>query len=138
MCLPFDGHIGPLLFLKRVEKERDNLTETNTRLLRQSAEKDDMNAKSLSTILHLKNLTEQLQQGKLSLEQQLKSAGQLALAARLATNAKDRVAGEMVKEKEVRFFARSSFVLFTVERFGSSFFVLLNHHRRWRKSSRTS
>jgi E3 ubiquitin-protein ligase BRE1 len=86
-----------------VEKERDNLTETNARLLRQSAEKDDMNAKSLSTILHLKNLTEQLTQGKLSLEQQLKSAGQLALAARLATNAKDRVAEEIVKEKEVGF-----------------------------------
>ena len=87
--------------MKRVEKERDNLTETNARLLRQSAEKDDMNAKSLSTILHLKNLTEQLTQGKLSLEQQLKSAGQLALAARLATNAKDRVAEEIIKEKEV-------------------------------------
>lgn len=86
-----------------MEKERENLTETNARLLRQSAEKDDMNAKSLSTILHLKNLTEQLQQGKLSLEQQLKSAGQLSLAARLATNAKDKVAKEIVKEKEVRF-----------------------------------
>lgn len=86
--------------LERVEKERENLTETNARLLRQSAEKDDMNAKSLSTILHLKNLTEQLQQGKLSLEQQLKSAGQLSLAARLATNAKDKVAKEIVKEKE--------------------------------------
>ena len=87
--------------LQRVEKERDNLTETNARLLRQSAEKDDMNAKSLSTILHLKNLTEQLQQQKISLELQLKSAGQLSLAARLATNAKDRVAEEVVKEKEV-------------------------------------
>lgn len=74
--------------------------------MKQSAEKDDMNAKSLSTILHLKNLTEQLTQGKISLEQQLKSAGQLALAARLATNAKDRVAEEIVKEKEVRHFER--------------------------------
>lgn len=79
--------------------------DTNTRLLRQSAEKDDMNAKSLSTILHLKNLTEQLTQGKSSLEQQLKSAGQLALASRLATNAKDRVAEEVTKEKEVRRYA---------------------------------
>jgi len=86
--------------LERIEKERDNLMETNARLLKQSAEKDDMNAKSLSTILHLKNLTEQLTQGKASLEQQLKSAGQLSLAARLATNAKDRVAEEVIKEKE--------------------------------------
>jgi E3 ubiquitin-protein ligase BRE1 len=88
-----------------VEKERDSLMDTNARLLRQSAEKDDMNAKSLSTILHLKNLTEQLTQGKASLEQQLKSAGQLALASRLATNAKDRVAEEVLKEKEVRYLA---------------------------------
>jgi E3 ubiquitin-protein ligase BRE1 len=93
---------GRRLKPKRVEKERDALMDTNARLLRQSAEKDDMNAKSLSTILHLKNLTEQLTQGKISLEQQLKSANQLALAARLATNAKDRVAEEFVKEKEVR------------------------------------
>lgn len=76
--------------------------ETNARLLKQSAEKDDMNAKSLSTILHLKNLTEKLNQGKISLEQQLKSAGQLSLAARLAINAKDRVTEEITKEKEVR------------------------------------
>ena len=60
-----------------------------------------MNAKSLSTILHLKNLTEKLNQGKTSLEQQLKSAGQLSLAARLAINAKDRVTEEITKEKEV-------------------------------------
>ena len=78
--------------------------KTNARLLKQSAEKDDMNAKSLSTILHLKNLTEQLTQGKASLEQQLKSAGQLSLAARLATNAKDRVAEEVIKEKEVGYY----------------------------------
>lgn len=86
--------------LERAEKERDNLMETNARLLKQSAEKDDMNAKSLSTILHLKNLTEQLNMGKISLEQQLKSAGQVSLAARLATNAKDRVAEEVTKEKQ--------------------------------------
>lgn len=99
-------HFSLSLFLawsiQRAEKEREMLTETNTRLLKQSTEKDDMNARSLSTILHLKTLTEQLTQEKISLEQQLKSAGQLALAARLATNAKDRVAEEVVKEKEVR------------------------------------
>ena len=89
--------------MQRVEKERDMLMETNARLLKQSAEKDDMNAKSLSTILHLKNLTEQLTQGKISMELQLKNAGQISLAARLATNAKDRVAEEIVKEKEVSF-----------------------------------
>ncbi|CAB9500248.1 RING [Seminavis robusta] len=86
--------------LERVEKERDLLNETNSRLLRQSAEKDDMNAKSLSTILHLKNMTDSLTEGKKSLEQQLKSSGQLALAARLATNSKAKVAEEVVKEKK--------------------------------------
>jgi E3 ubiquitin-protein ligase BRE1 len=40
--------------LERIEKERDALVQTSARLLKQSAEKDDMNAKSLSTILHLK------------------------------------------------------------------------------------
>ena len=39
---------------QRAEKERDALMKTNARLLKQSSEKDDMNAKSLSTILHLK------------------------------------------------------------------------------------
>lgn len=76
--------------------------KTNSRLLKQSAEKDDMNAKSLSTILHLKHMTEQLSTEKELLEQRMKSAEQLALAARLATNAKERVEEELVKEKIVR------------------------------------
>jgi E3 ubiquitin-protein ligase BRE1 len=86
--------------LERVEKERENLMTTNSRLLRQSTEKDDMNAKSLSTILHLKSLTEQLTLEKDNLEQQTKNASQLALAARLASNAKGRLSEEVLKEKE--------------------------------------
>jgi E3 ubiquitin-protein ligase BRE1 len=86
--------------LERIEKERDNLMSTNSRLLRQSTEKDDMNAKSLSTILHLKSLTEQLTLEKDNLEQQTKNASQLALAARLASNAKGRLSEEVLKEKE--------------------------------------
>ena len=85
--------------LERSEKERESLVDTNVRLLRQSTEKDEMNAKSLATILHLKSLTEQLSQERDNLEQQVKSASQLALAARLATNAKERVSEEVVKEK---------------------------------------
>lgn len=78
--------------------------QTNARLLKQSTEKDDMNAKSLSTILHLKHLTEQLAKEKENLEVQAKTAGQLALSARLTANAKERVAEEISKEKEVRSF----------------------------------
>ncbi|GKY99027.1 hypothetical protein MPSEU_000858400 [Mayamaea pseudoterrestris] len=85
--------------LERAEKERDSLLEMNARLLKQMNEKDEMNAKSLSTILHLKGMTEQLVAERDSLEQQAKSASQLALAARLAANAKERVSEEVVQEK---------------------------------------
>jgi E3 ubiquitin-protein ligase BRE1 len=71
----------------------------NMRLQQQSIEKDDMNAKSLSTILHLKQITEKLEEEKDSLEKNLKSAQQLALAARLAANAKTRVEEEAMREK---------------------------------------
>jgi E3 ubiquitin-protein ligase BRE1 len=86
--------------LEKIEKERDTLMESNFRLLKQMTEKDEMNAKSLSTILHLKSMTEELQKERDSLEQQAKSASQLALTARLASNAKDRVSEELMKEKE--------------------------------------
>ena len=56
-------------------------------------------AKSLSTILHLKNTTEKLIEERDHLEIQMKNASQLGLAARLATNAKDRVSEELLKEK---------------------------------------
>ena len=71
----------------------------NMRLQQQSVEKDDMNAKSLSTILHLKQLSEQLEQEKEVLEKNLKSAQQLALAARLAAFAKAKVDSETKREK---------------------------------------
>ncbi|GAX12110.1 E3 ubiquitin-protein ligase BRE1 [Fistulifera solaris] len=87
--------------LERAEKDRDAILATNSRLLQQITEKDEMNAKSLSTILHLKSLTEQLKLENDNLEQQAKSASQLALAARLASNAKARVSEEMIKEKEL-------------------------------------
>ena len=91
-----EGHKAKL---ERVEKERNGLIDVNSRLVKQAAEKDEMNAKSLSSILHLKSLTEQLTQERSNLEQQLKSSEQLALAARLATNAKERLAEELVREK---------------------------------------
>ena len=86
--------------VERVEKERDGLAETNARLLRQMADKEEVNAKSLSSILHLKSMTEQLTEQRDNLEQQASSANQLALAARLASNAKDRVFDELAKEKK--------------------------------------
>jgi E3 ubiquitin-protein ligase BRE1 len=86
--------------LERAEKERDGLMDANARLLKQISEKDEMNAKSLSTILHLKSMTDQVSTERDNLEQQTKNASQLAMAARLATNAKERVSEELVKEKE--------------------------------------
>ena len=87
--------------LERTEKEKDHLTQINGRLLKQAAEKDEINAKSLSTILHLKQLSEQITKEKENLVQQVKSAGQLALAARLASNARERVAEEFANEQKV-------------------------------------
>jgi E3 ubiquitin-protein ligase BRE1 len=93
---------------RRVRKELTALTTShstlmanNVRLLKQITEKDEMNAKSLSTILHLKSMTEKLIEERDTLELQLKSTNQLALVARLATNAKERVSEELLKEKKV-------------------------------------
>ena len=93
-----------LLFVsnQRAEKERDALMKTNARLLKQSSEKDDMNAKSLSTILHLKQRNDELEKENAVIKQKSQAAQQLSLAARLASNAKDRVGEEAVKEKEVK------------------------------------
>jgi E3 ubiquitin-protein ligase BRE1 len=85
---------------ERAERERDTLMESNVRLLKQIGEKDEMNAKSLSTILHLKSMTEKLMEERDNMEHQVKSASQLALAARLATNAKERVSEEVLREKK--------------------------------------
>jgi len=85
---------------ERAEKERDALMKTNARLIKQIQEKDDMNAKSLSTILHLKQLSEQLVEQKDILEKKLKGTQQLEIAARLAANAKERVEEEATREME--------------------------------------
>jgi len=91
--------------------------KTNARLLKQSSDKDDMNAKSLSTILHLKQRNEELEKENAIIKQKAQAAQQLSLAARLASNAKDRVGEEAVKEKEVRanvwFIARTYYVTLT-------------------------
>jgi E3 ubiquitin-protein ligase BRE1 len=86
---------------ERAEKERDSLMKTNARLLKQSSEKDDMNAKSLSTILHLKQRNDELEKENAVMKQKAQAAQQLSLAARLASNAKDRVGEEALKEKEL-------------------------------------
>ena len=91
------------LYFQRAEKERDALMKTNARLLKQSSDKDDMNAKSLSTILHLKQRNEELEKENDIAKQRAQAAQQLSLAARLASNAKDRVGEEALKEKEVWF-----------------------------------
>lgn len=76
------------------------MIKLNARLIKQSGEKDEMNAKSLSTILQLKEIAEKFQEEKSLLEQEMKSAGQVNLASRLASNARDRVTEEALKEKE--------------------------------------
>ena len=86
--------------LERTEKEKEFLGHMNARLLKQAAEKDEINAKSLSTILHLKQLSEQIAKEKENLEQQVKSAKQLELIARMASNARDRVAEEFSNEQK--------------------------------------
>lgn len=86
---------------ERAEKERDALMKTNARLLKQGTDKDDMNAKSLSTILHLKQQNEELTKKNSVIDQKAKAAQQLSLAARLAANAKNRVGEEVFKEKEL-------------------------------------
>ena len=85
---------------EKLENERKKVEQANSRLLKQSAEKEDMNAKSLSTILHLKQVTQQLTKERKNLEQQAKSANQLALAARLAANARERLSEEFTKERQ--------------------------------------
>jgi E3 ubiquitin-protein ligase BRE1 len=86
--------------LATVTANHTTLLSNNARLLKQITEKDEMNAKSLSTILHLKSTTEKLVEERDHLELQMKNASQLALAARLATNAKERVSEELLKEKD--------------------------------------
>jgi len=86
--------------LERTEKEKDFVSQMNARLLKQASEKDEINAKSLSTILHLKELSEQITKEKENLEQQVKSAEQLALSARLASNARNRVSEEFLNEQK--------------------------------------
>jgi len=86
--------------LATTERERQSLSQANTRLLKQAAERDDVNAKSLSTILHLKQLTDQMSKEKENLENQIKSSQQVALAARLAANARERVTEEFEKARK--------------------------------------
>ena len=98
---PFIRYRCHVCVFQRAEKERDALMRTNARLLKQGTDKDDMNAKSLSTILHLKQQNEELTKKNSVLDQKAKAAQQLSLAARLAANAKNRVGEEVFKEKEV-------------------------------------
>jgi E3 ubiquitin-protein ligase BRE1 len=85
--------------LERAEKERESLLDTNIKLVKQISEKEDMNAQSLSTILHLKGMTEKLKEERDLLEQEAKAASQLAVSARLTTNAKAKVSEELENER---------------------------------------
>jgi E3 ubiquitin-protein ligase BRE1 len=83
-----------------VTANHTTLLANNAWLLKQITEKNEMNAKSLSTILYLKSTTEKLVEERDHLGLQMKNASRLALAARLATNTKERVSEELLKEKD--------------------------------------
>ena len=77
------------------------MMRTNVRLIKQSSEKEEMNTKSLSSILQLNHLSELHAQQIETLEQKLKAVEQVALAARLTSNAKARFEEELKKENKV-------------------------------------
>lgn len=85
---------------ERLEKDRDYVMKTNVRLIKQSTEKEEMNTKSLSTILQLRHVCDLRTQEVDVLQQKVKAAEQLALAARLVQNAHMRVKKEEDKTKE--------------------------------------
>lgn len=86
--------------LELTARERDCLSRSNSRLLKQSAEKEEVYNNALSTIMQLKHGTELLTKEKDVLERQLKAAEQLALASRLAANARERVEEESTRERD--------------------------------------
>lgn len=86
---------------ERLEKDREYIMRTNVRLIKQSTEKEEMNTKSLSTILQLKNIADLRSEEVDVLKQKVKAAEQLGLAARLVQNAKMRIDKETeAQEKE--------------------------------------
>jgi len=86
--------------VEHLRNERDALTKSNQRLIQQSVEKEEINAEALSTILQLRQRLELHAQEKEEWEKKFKASQQLALAARLAATAKERVDDELKKEKE--------------------------------------
>jgi hypothetical protein len=87
--------------IDQLRGERDAMNKTNHRLVQQSTEKEEINAEALSTILQLRQRIELHSKEKEEWDKKLKATQQLALAARLAVTAKERVDEEAAKEKEV-------------------------------------
>jgi len=84
---------------EKLDKERDTLLKTNTRLLKQNSEKEEVNTKSLSTILHLKHILELKEKEKEQLDICKKSAEQLSLSARMMIKGKQRIGEELQTSK---------------------------------------
>merc|ERR1712238_275191 len=84
--------------LEKLDKERETLIKTNTRLLKQNCEKEEVNTESLSTILHLKRVLELKEKEKEQLDVCKKSAEQLALSARMMIKGKERIGDELQLE----------------------------------------
>ncbi len=87
--------------VEQLRNEKEALVQSNQRLLKQSMEKEEINAEALSTILQLKQRLELHSKEKEEWEKKFKASQQLALAARLAATARERVDDELKKEKEV-------------------------------------
>jgi len=87
--------------IERIDKERESIIRTNNRLLKQNAEKEEINTKSLSQVLHLRHMLDLKDKEIKLLEEKAKSAEQLVLTSRLVMNAKSKVEEECKKEKEL-------------------------------------
>lgn len=87
--------------IERIDKERESIIRTNNRLLKQNTEKEEINTKSLSQVLHLRHMLDLKDKEIKLLEEKAKSAEQLVLTSRLVMNAKSKVEEECKKEKEV-------------------------------------
>jgi len=86
--------------IEKIERERDSLMESNARLLQQSTEKDEVNAKSLASVLHLRSLMEEIKKENAMMEDEVKKANELAAAAQAANDAKERISEDFRMEKE--------------------------------------
>eukprot|EP00587_Corethron_hystrix_P000873 CAMPEP_0113306298 /NCGR_PEP_ID=MMETSP0010_2-20120614/5602_1 /TAXON_ID=216773 ORGANISM="Corethron hystrix, Strain 308" /NCGR_SAMPLE_ID=MMETSP0010_2 /ASSEMBLY_ACC=CAM_ASM_000155 /LENGTH=1110 /DNA_ID=CAMNT_0000160931 /DNA_START=742 /DNA_END=4071 /DNA_ORIENTATION=+ /assembly_acc=CAM_ASM_000155 len=89
----------PMDNLLRENSSLRQLARANSRLLKQGAQKEEVNVASLSEIMKLKQQEELQSQEIAALKKRAKEAEQISLAARMASNARARLEEEILKEK---------------------------------------